>query len=201
LSKIVDTVKRTGARISGPVLLPTKLRRYTVLRSPHVDKKSREQFEMRIHKRLLEIIDPTPKTVEGHVVIDGCLGDFFAAKYGNLAANPVSLDIRGGRAVKESVACLNEELKKDFLAYLFESDENSDRVGEFAIGTNTGLKGLIGNLLQDEKFPGIHIAFGDSYGNKTGASWSSKTHVDGVLRETTILVDGETIMSAGRFTL
>ena len=65
LSKIVDTVKRTGAHISGPVLLPTKIKRYTVLRSPHVDKKSREQFEMRIHKRLVEIIDPTPKTVEG----------------------------------------------------------------------------------------------------------------------------------------
>jgi small subunit ribosomal protein S10 len=65
LSKIVDTVRRTGAHISGPVLLPTQLRRYTVLRSPHADKKSREQFEIRIHKRLIEIIDPTPKTVEG----------------------------------------------------------------------------------------------------------------------------------------
>ena len=65
LSKIVDITKRTGAHISGPVLLPTKIKRYTVLRSPHVDKKSREQFEMRIHKRLVEIIDPTPKTVEG----------------------------------------------------------------------------------------------------------------------------------------
>ena len=64
VAKIVDTTKRTGATISGPVLLPTQIRRYTVLRSPHVDKKSREQFEVRIHKRLLSILDPTPKTIE-----------------------------------------------------------------------------------------------------------------------------------------
>lgn len=62
--KIVDTAKRTGASISGPVLLPTEIRRYTVLRSPHVDKKSREQFEVRTHNRLFEILDPTPKTIE-----------------------------------------------------------------------------------------------------------------------------------------
>ncbi|MBU2567177.1 MAG: 30S ribosomal protein S10 [Elusimicrobia bacterium] len=64
ISKIIETAKRTGSTISGPILLPTQIKKYTVLRSPHVDKKSREQFEMRIHKRLLEIIDPTPKTVE-----------------------------------------------------------------------------------------------------------------------------------------
>jgi len=64
LVKIIDTAKHTGATISGPVLLPTEIKRYTVLRSPHADKKSREQFEMRVHKRLIEIIDPTPKTVE-----------------------------------------------------------------------------------------------------------------------------------------
>ncbi|OGS20368.1 MAG: 30S ribosomal protein S10 [Elusimicrobia bacterium RIFOXYA2_FULL_39_19] len=64
ISKIIDTAKRTGASISGPVLLPTQIKKYTVLRSPHVDKKSREQFESRIHKRLVEIIEPTPKTVE-----------------------------------------------------------------------------------------------------------------------------------------
>lgn len=64
IAKIIDTVKRTGALISGPVLLPTRIKRYTVLRSPHVDKKSQEQFEMRIHKRLIEIIDPTPRTLE-----------------------------------------------------------------------------------------------------------------------------------------
>lgn len=64
LMEIVNTAKRTGAKISGPVLLPTKIRKYTVLRSPHVDKKSREQFERRIHKRLVDILKPTPETVD-----------------------------------------------------------------------------------------------------------------------------------------
>ncbi|MDP8219584.1 MAG: 30S ribosomal protein S10 [Candidatus Theseobacter exili] len=62
--EIVETAKRTGAKVVGPVPLPTKIERYTVLKSPHVNKKSREQFEMRTHKRLLDIIDPTAKTVD-----------------------------------------------------------------------------------------------------------------------------------------
>ncbi len=62
--EIVDTVKRTGAEIAGPVPLPTKINRYTVLRSPHVNKKSREQFEIRIHKRLIDILKPTRDTID-----------------------------------------------------------------------------------------------------------------------------------------
>jgi small subunit ribosomal protein S10 len=62
--EIVDTAHRTGARVGGPVPLPTKINKYTVLRSPHVDKKSREQFEIRTHKRLIDIYDPTPQTVD-----------------------------------------------------------------------------------------------------------------------------------------
>ncbi len=64
VADIIETAKRTGARVSGPTPLPTRMERYTVLRSPHVDKKSREQFEMRTHKRLIDIIEPTPKTVD-----------------------------------------------------------------------------------------------------------------------------------------
>jgi small subunit ribosomal protein S10 len=64
VKEIVDTAHRTGARIGGPVPLPTKINKYTVLRSPHVDKKSREQFEIRTHKRLIDIYDPTPQTVD-----------------------------------------------------------------------------------------------------------------------------------------
>ncbi len=63
-SEIVDTALRTGARIAGPIPLPTKIARYTVNRSPHVDKKSREQFEMRTHKRILDILEPTSQTVD-----------------------------------------------------------------------------------------------------------------------------------------
>lgn len=63
LKEIMSAAKRTGAKVSGPIPLPTKISRYTVLSSPHVDKKSREQFEMRIHKRLLDILDPTEDTI------------------------------------------------------------------------------------------------------------------------------------------
>ena len=68
--KIIETAKRTGALIAGPVLLPTRIRKYTVNRSVHVDKKSREQFEMRIHKRLIEIKSPTSKTVDELMKLD-----------------------------------------------------------------------------------------------------------------------------------
>jgi small subunit ribosomal protein S10 len=68
--EIVDTVRKTGARVSGPIPLPMKRRIFTVLRSPHVDKKSREQFEMRTYKRLLDILEPNPKTVDALTKLD-----------------------------------------------------------------------------------------------------------------------------------
>ena len=67
---IVETVKRTGARVAGPIPLPTRIERFTVNRSPHVDKKSREQFEIRTHKRLMDILDPTPQTVDALMKLD-----------------------------------------------------------------------------------------------------------------------------------
>ena len=67
---IVETVKRTGARVAGPIPLPTVKNKWTVLRSPHVDKKSREQFEIRTHKRLMDILDPTPQTVDALMKLD-----------------------------------------------------------------------------------------------------------------------------------
>ncbi len=73
-SEIVDTAKRTGARVRGPIPLPTRIERFTVLRSPHIDKKSREQFEIRTHKRLLDIIDPTPQTVDALMKLDLAAG-------------------------------------------------------------------------------------------------------------------------------
>lgn len=69
-SEIVDTAKRTGARLSGPIPLPTKISRYAVLRSPHVDKKSQEHFEMRVHKRLLDILEPTQQTIDALMKLD-----------------------------------------------------------------------------------------------------------------------------------
>ena len=69
-SDIVETARRTGARVAGPIPLPTEIRRYTVLRSPHADKKSREQFEIRTHKRLLDILDPTQQTLDALMKLD-----------------------------------------------------------------------------------------------------------------------------------
>ena len=72
--EIVETAKRTGAKVAGPIPLPTRINKFTVLRSPHVDKKSREQFEMRTHKRLLDIVDPTPQTVDALMKLDLAAG-------------------------------------------------------------------------------------------------------------------------------
>ena len=73
-SEIVDTAKRTNATVHGPIPLPTQISRYTVLRGPHIDKKSREQFEIRTHKRVLDIVDPTPQTVDALMKLDLAAG-------------------------------------------------------------------------------------------------------------------------------
>jgi small subunit ribosomal protein S10 len=73
-AEIVGTAKRTGAQVRGPIPLPTRIEKYTVLRGPHIDKKSREQFEIRTHKRLLDIVDPTPQTVDALMKLDLAAG-------------------------------------------------------------------------------------------------------------------------------
>ena len=73
-AEIVSTAKRTGARVRGPIPLPTRIEKFTVNRSPHVDKKSREQFEIRTHKRVLDIVDPTPQTVDALMKLDLAAG-------------------------------------------------------------------------------------------------------------------------------
>ncbi|MCP4452011.1 MAG: hypothetical protein GY809_11160 [Planctomycetes bacterium] len=90
-----------------------------------------------------------PRTAWGKVVVDGCLGDFFCDKYGLLKDSPVTYQLDNGRCLPGSVECTDTQLKQDFDRYTFETDENACRLGEFAIGTNIGLKHLIGNLLQD----------------------------------------------------
>ena len=140
-----------------------------------------------------------PLSVNGIVIIDGCLGDYFSEKYGDIENTPLKYELENSRAIKESVECSNQELKEDFIKYTFEMDENSNRVGEFAIGTNTYLKKIIGNLLQDEKFPGIHLAMGSPYPEKTGAKWNSDAHLDGVMRNCTIWIDDHKIMESGKY--
>jgi small subunit ribosomal protein S10 len=81
VQEIVQTAKNTGARIAGPIPLPTEINKYTVLRSPHVNKKAREQFEMRTHKRLVDIIDPTQQTVDSLMKLDLSAGVDVEIKY------------------------------------------------------------------------------------------------------------------------
>jgi leucyl aminopeptidase (aminopeptidase T) len=138
----------------------------------------------------------TPGEVNGIFVIDGVVGDYLCAKFGDLKPNPLTIRIERNRLV--SAESENRALRDDFWAYTHE-DENSDRVGEFAIGTNIDLRDVIGEILQDEKYPGVHIAFGNPYGAHTGAEWFSSTHIDVVGRNFDIWVDGEQIMRGGRF--
>ncbi len=141
-----------------------------------------------------------PGEVNGVFVVDGVVGDFLCKEFGLLEETPLTIHIEGNRITK--VACANKKLEADFWAYTH-TDENSDRVGEFAIGTNIGVERVIGNILQDEKFPGVHIAFGDPYGAHTGAKWKSSTHIDVVgLRFNIWLGDAdgeEQIMRDGEF--
>jgi small subunit ribosomal protein S10 len=81
VQEIVQTAKNTGARVAGPIPLPTEINRFTVLRSPHVNKKSREQFEMRTHKRLVDIVDPTQQTVDSLMKLDLSAGVDVEIKY------------------------------------------------------------------------------------------------------------------------
>ena len=141
-----------------------------------------------------------PGEVNGVFVVDGVVGDFLCARYGILRDTPLTVKISANRIT--SVSCANKDLEREFWSYTH-TDENSDRVGEFAIGTNIGVSKVIGNILQDEKFPGIHIAFGDPYGAHTGAPWKSTTHIDVVGLSFNIWLGGsdgeEQIMREGKF--
>ena len=135
-----------------------------------------------------------PLDVNG-VIAAEVLGDFFSRKYGVLQ-KPVLFCIENGLVVRIDNA--GRTLRHELEAYLW-SNEYSNRVGEFAIGTNIGLKRLCGNMLQDEKFPGAHIAFGNPYSEQTGAGWSAQTHMDAVTTGCTITLDDEVIMRDGHF--
>jgi small subunit ribosomal protein S10 len=84
-SEIVSTAKRTGAQVRGPVPLPTRIERFTVLRSPHIDKKSMEAFEMRTHKRVIDIVEPTPQTIDALMKLDLAAGVDVEIKLGQAA--------------------------------------------------------------------------------------------------------------------
>src|SRR6202165_4990647 len=140
----------------------------------------------------------TPATVDGTFVCDATAGDHFNGKYGDLQRTPLILEIKGGRLVHAE--CERKDLEEEFWDYCH-TDENSDRVGELAFGTNLGLSAMIGILLQDEKFPGVHLAFGDPYGSQTHADWASKTHVDVLTRKCDVWIDEDQVINQGRYQL
>jgi leucyl aminopeptidase (aminopeptidase T) len=140
----------------------------------------------------------TPATVDGTFVCDATAGDHFNGKYGDLQSTPLKLTIRAARLV--GVVCARKDLQQEFWDYCH-TDENSDRVGELAFGTNLGLSEMIGVLLQDEKFPGVHVAFGDPYGSQTHADWKSTTHVDVLTRNCDVWIDNDQVMEKGHYQL
>ena len=137
-----------------------------------------------------------PARVDGVYVADGVVGEYLCARYGDLAATPLSITIENSRIVE--LSSKNQDLVNDFRAYT-SADENSNRVGELAIGTNIAVHDIIGNILQDEKLPTLHLAFGHPYAEHTGAKWKSTTHIDVVGRRFDVSFDGEEIMADGRF--
>ncbi|MFL6462809.1 MAG: aminopeptidase [Bryobacteraceae bacterium] len=138
----------------------------------------------------------SPLEVNGTYVVDGVVGDYLCAKYGDLKETPLTLEVKANRLI--NAHSTNKSLEHEFWEYTHR-DENSDRVGEFAIGTNLAIHEIVGNILQDEKIPGIHMAFGDPYGAHTGAQWKSTTHIDVVGRQFDIWADDQQIMRDGRF--
>lgn len=138
----------------------------------------------------------SPLSCNGTFVVDGVVGDYLCQKYGDLKDTPLKIEIKDSRIVK--MECSNKELLEEFTAYTM-TDENSNRVGEFAIGTNLACKKVIGHILQDEKLPTIHIAFGHPYSAHTGADWQSTTHIDCVSIECSIWFDDEQVMDKGKF--
>ncbi len=137
-----------------------------------------------------------PATVDGVLVCD-VLGDYFSEKYGVLEQSLV-IKVKGGYVTE--VSSENAALAQEVRDYLF-SVPNGNRAGEFAIGTLTSLTKLSGNLLQDEKMPGLHVAFGNPYPQFTGADWDAGIHVDVIPTSCTIEVDGRVIMRDGKFAI
>jgi aminopeptidase len=137
-----------------------------------------------------------PASVDGVLVCD-VLGDYFSEKYGVLE-HPVTITVKQGYVT--DVTCEDAAVAGEVRDYLF-SVPNGNRAGEFAIGTLTSLKKLVGNLLQDEKMPGLHVAFGNPYPQFTGADWDATIHVDVIPTCCTIEVDGRVIMRDGEFTI
>jgi aminopeptidase len=145
---------------------------------------------------------PEGETYTSPASLDGVLGaevlgDHFSEQYGVLET-PMRFEVAAGRVRK--VSHPDDGLRAEMEKYLAQH-ENSNRAGEFAVGTNVALKELSGNLLQDEKIPGVHVAFGFPYPEETGADWDCPSHCDVVAIRSTIKVDGQYLMRDGEFVI
>lgn len=134
-----------------------------------------------------------PASVDGVLAAEE-MGDWFTERYGMLSP-PLRIIIKAGRVV--SLETPDAQLAGEVREYMSQHP-NSNRVGEFAVGTNVGLSRIVGNFLQDEKFPGVHVAFGDPYADETGADWQAPSHVDVLASRADVVVDGRPVMEHGR---
>ena len=139
-----------------------------------------------------------PRNIEGMLVIDGYIGSHLNRKYGDIEKTPITLRIEKNKIIRQSVRCENKLLKKEFDELIFKTCKNTRRIGGVIIGTNIGLDKVIGNLLQDEKLPGLHILFGSpSYFPLN--EWSSKVICDCWVKNTALTVKKEKLMDKGVF--
>lgn len=136
------------------------------------------------------------KNINGTAVIDGSIGAHLGIRYGLLNKTPIYMQIKNGKVAQ--LKCKNKKLEAELKGYM-KQDKNASRIGEFALGTNTALKRFTGNLLQDEKFPSVHVAIGSGYPESTGAKWDSKAHCDMIMAKTTVIADNKEIMREGKY--
>ncbi|MBS3781608.1 MAG: aminopeptidase [Candidatus Thermoplasmatota archaeon] len=142
-----------------------------------------------------------PATMEGKLVVDGMIGDHFPNKYGHedLEQTPVVIEVENnGKPRATEVRCENKELEEDLKDYL-SRNECTSIVGEFGMGTNIFLDGFTNNSLLDEKYPGVHIAFGDPLGLETDADWKCPEHLDMILTKTNVWLDDEKVIEDGEY--
>ena len=140
----------------------------------------------------------TPASVDGTFVCDGTAGDYFNAKYGDLERTPLVLEIRGGRlvsarAIARTWSAISGRTATPTRTAIGSASSRS--------APTSGLREMIGILLQDEKVPGVHLAFGDPYGSQTHADWSSRTHVDVLTRGCDVWIDDEQVIAEGQYLL
>lgn len=142
-----------------------------------------------------------PQSMRGKAVIDGTLGDYFDDVYSlkRIEESPLKISIKDGRPPrKESITCDDKEIERDIREYIGQA-ECSSYLGELGFGTNLYVDELIGSILVDEKAPGVHIAFGDPNQNMTMAGWTCKQHIDMVMQNCDVWLDGEKVMEDGDY--